>query len=373
MSQVPFPPADPLHVLLLTGRFEVRGSCAYSLRLAKGLPSRGIAPQVICPDAQLVDPAQRRSLGLREVPRLDSPLWGRLSVSLLARELIRNPPRMIHVQSRRVLWQGNWLARRLRLPLVVTVHDHPQPHEKLPVDRLWCRRIIAVSESVRSDILSRTDLPGELVSVIASGVETGHQLECPVPFEPTHVPVVGTAGPLEAVKGVPFFLSAAQQVLETGRDVEFVVAGAGPEEANLRYLARQLGIAGRVTFVPYLFDFAKSLKAMDVFCLPSLQQGLGTIMLEAMSLGRPVIASGVGGVFSVVRDGETGLIVPPSNSGELARRILELLNDPVRARAIGTAARHLVEGQFNVDRMVDQTAELYRAVAVESQTSAMHA
>lgn len=358
------PDAD-LDVLLLAGRFQVRGSCAYTLRLVRRLPECGVSARIICPDAKLVDPEQRVKLGIRESPWLDSLFWGRVTLGLLARELSRTPPDLIHIQSRRVLAQGTWLARRLRRPFVLSMHDHLRPRERLRIDERWCRRIIAVSQSVKTDLIARTSLRDDLVTVIASGVETGAHFESPVPFDPGHIPVVGTAGPLEAVKGVPFFLSAAQQVLDAGREVEFLVAGAGPEESNLRRLARELGISDKVTFVPYLLDFADSLAAMDVFVLPSLQQGLGTVMLEAMSLGRPVIATGVGGVYSVVREGETGLMVPPSNSGDLARRIVELLDDPVRARAIGTAARQLVESQFRVDRMVQQTADLYRVASRE--------
>jgi glycosyltransferase involved in cell wall biosynthesis len=107
---------------------------------------------------------------------------------------------------------------------------------------------------------------------------------------------------------------------------------------------------------------------MDVFCLPSLRQGLGTIMLEAMALGRPVIATGVDGVYSVVRDNETGLVVPPSNSGRLAQRILELLRDPFRARRIADNARQMVLRDFNVDRMVRETAEVYRQVLAKVST-----
>ena len=177
------------------------------------------------------------------------------------------------------------------------------------------------------------------------------------PLEPGHFPVVSTAGPLEAIKGIPYFLGAARQVLASRRDVEFLVAGAGPEEANLRRVARELDIADRVTFVPYVLGFSDSLAATDIFCLPSLQQGLGSIMLEAMALGRPVIATGVGGVSSVIRDGETGLIVPPQNSGELARRIIELLDQPARARAMGAQARKLVVEQYSVDTMVHRTAQ----------------
>src|SRR6185295_7501944 len=150
-------------------------------------------------------------------------------------------------------------------------------------------------------------------------------------------------------------------------DVEFLVAGGGPEEANLRRLARELGIADKVTFVPYVLCFTDSLAATDIFVLPSLQQGLGTIMLEAMALARPVIATSVGGVASVILHDETGIIVPPQNSGELARRILELLEQPARARALGTRARRLVCDRYHVEGMVEQTANVYREIAAESR------
>jgi len=357
---------SPLDVLLLSGRFQVRGSCAYTLRLADRLPQCGIAAEIVCPDSQLVDPRKRAQICIREYPYLDKRIWGRLVLHSVLRDLKQNPCRLIHVQSRRLLRHGTWLAQQLECPYVLTMHDYLRPKEKLVIDRRWCRRIIAVSESVKTDLSARTGLPDSLMTVISSGVEVCLQSQLMPPLDPGHMPVIGTAGPLESMKGLPFFLSAAQQVLSDGREVEFLVAGAGPEEANLRRLARDLGIAHKVTFVPYLLDFTESLAAMDIFCLASLQQGLGTVMLEAMALGRPVIATGVGGVNSVVRDGQTGLIVPPSNSGELARRIRELLDDPLRARTIGSAARQMVEENFSAEKMVTRTADLYREVMAET-------
>jgi glycosyltransferase involved in cell wall biosynthesis len=354
---------EPLpEVLLLAGRFHVRGSSAYTLRLLQHLAEYGWRSRVACPDAGVVEASRRARLPLREYPYLDSWLWGRAVRWLLLRDERPSPPRLIHVQSRRALGLGAWLARRLQCPFVLTVHDHLRPRERLKLDPQWCRRVVAVSQSVKSHLVASGGVPEAAVSVIASGVEVRTGDNALPPLEPGHVPVVGTAGALEALKGLPFFLGAARQVLATGRQVEFLVAGAGPEEANLRRLARELGIASQVTFVPNLCDFEDPLRAMDVYCLPSLQQGLGTIMLEAMALGRPVIATGVGGVYDVVRDGVTGLIVPPSDSGELARRIIELLDDPPRARTLGAAARKLVERDFHVGRMVRQTADLYRDV-----------
>lgn len=353
---------SPAEVLLLAGRFQVRGSSAYTLRLMQHLAEFGWDPSVICPDAQLIDASRRAGFPMREYPHLDSWLWGHAVRWLMLRDVRPAPPKLIHVQSRRALGIGAWLARRLGCPYVLTVHDHLRPRERMRIDATWCRRIIAVSQSVKSHLVTTGGVPESLVAVIASGVEVRPPDEALPPLDPGHMPVVGTAGPLEALKGLPFFLNAARQVLATGRQVEFLIAGAGPEEANLRRLARELGIASQVTFVPNLCDFEDPLRAMDIYCLPSLQQGLGTVMLEAMALGRPVIATGVGGVYDVVRDGVTGLIVPPSDSSELARRITELLNDPIRARSLGAAARKLVEREFHVNRMIRQTAELYSEV-----------
>ena len=349
-------------VLLLAGRFEVRGTSAYTLRLAEHLGEHGITANVVSSDARSVAPKRRERLQIRDYPYLSAPVVGRIVVEMLRRDLAADPPDLIHIQSRAMLVHGARLAARLKRPFVLTVHDYLQYRERFRFDRRWGRRVIALSDSVKNELVTRTRLPEEMVTVIYGGVEQAAALRMPAVLDPGHVPVIGTAGPLEAVKGHSYFLAAAQKVLAAGRDAEFLIAGSGPEEGNLRHLARQLGIARSVTFVPNLYDFSISLAAMDIFCLPSLSQGLGTIMLEAMAMGKPVIATNVGGVYSVVRDNETGLIVPPKNSLRLAERLLELLDDPVRARALAEAGRQLVRKQFGTDRMVAQTAELYRQI-----------
>jgi len=355
------PPAQ-IKVLLFSGRFELRGSSAYTLRLAEKLQEHDIEPRVVCADAHALDLARRSRLPLTAYRRLTTPGAGWFVTEAIRRDLVTDPPELIHIQSRRMLAKGAWLARRLHRPFVLTVHDYLSSRERLRFNTNHGRQIIAVSDSVRDDLLKRTKLLEETVRVIQSGVERPSNVEALPVLDPGKVPVVGTAGPLETIKGLPFFLGAAQKVLETRPNVQFLVSGTGPEEVNLRRLARDLNIAEQVTFVPNLSDFSASMAAMDVFCLPSLRQGLGTIMLEAMMLARPVIATGVGGVYAIVRDEETGLMVPPSNSAALAQRIVELLDDPVKARAIGEAGRRLVETQFGVDQMVAETAALYRRV-----------
>jgi glycosyltransferase involved in cell wall biosynthesis len=210
--------------------------------------------------------------------------------------------------------------------------------------------------------LSRAGFDPGMITVIHAGVDVTMPAGTPPILSPDRLPVIGTAGPLEPVKGHVYFLGAAQRVVADRPDTEFLIAGSGPEEQNLRRLARELGLAKHVTFISSGYDFASALSAMDIFCLPSLRQGLGSIMLEAMAFGRPVIASGVGGVYSVIRSPQIGLIVPPSDSAKLAAAMQQLLDDPVRARALGEMGRQLVCEEFTAARMVTEVAGLYREV-----------
>lgn len=348
-------------ILLLADSFSLRGTSAYTLRLAEQLPQLGFRAKIVCPCARMVKHDRRGELPIEEYPQLLTPVLGQVVRRWLLSDLCEDPPALIHIQSRHLLALGTWLTKRLGCSFVLTMQDFLQPRERFPFSPVWGRHTIAVSDAVRNELLQRTRLKPEQVSVIPSGVEVPTEQPRPI-FEPHRTPVIGTAGPLEAVKGFPYFLGAAQRVAAANVPAEFLVAGAGPEEANLRRLARELEIADRVTFVPNVLDLSQSLSAMDIFCLPSLRQGLGTLILEAMALGRPVIATHVGGVDSIVRDNETGLLVPPSNSEALAQRMLELLRDPFRARRLADAATQLVRRDFSVARMAQQTVAVYESV-----------
>jgi glycosyltransferase involved in cell wall biosynthesis len=355
---------DPeLQVLMLADRFEVRGSSRQMISLARRLPGYGVRLEIVCTDATLLPRAQREGLTVRESRYLKSPLVGWATRHWLARELDERPPDVIHVQQRSMLPVGRFLAYRLERPYVVSIHDYLAPRETLKLDWIWCRRIIAVSDSVKAELKAQAGIDDERITVIHSGVETGLDEAAREVLVPQRAPVVGTAGPLEAAKGLRYFMDAVPDVLRAHPDAEFVIAGAGPEEVNLRRQVRELGVVEHVTFVPDVMELSQSLSAMDIFVLPSLKQGLGTIMLEAMLRGRPVIATSAGGVYSVVTDNRTGLLVPPRDSAALARRIVELLDDPLRARQIGRAAQDMVRREFPVERTVQQTARLYREIA----------
>ena len=159
---------------------------------------------------------------------------------------------------------------------------------------------------------------GSEMCIRDSGIPVREDSQPEPVLDPGRAPVIGMAGPLEVLKGGSFFLRACHRVIAKGWEIRIVVAGSGPEERNLRKLATSLQLDNHVTFVNDSTQMQTFLSAMDIFCLPSLQQGIGVLLLEAMALGRPVVASGVGGVPSVLADNHAGLTVPASDSRSLA-------------------------------------------------------
>jgi glycosyltransferase involved in cell wall biosynthesis len=347
-------------ILFLADELRMRGTTADTLRLAKGLPRYGFHVQLVAQDATHLSGELRGQLDLREIAHMSTPLIHRAILSLLQWEYEHKPPKLIHVHSHRLLHAAQRLSTHWNIPLVVSIHGHLGPRDSFRLNPVAGTRIISVSDSVRAHFLEQTRFDPEQVVVIPSGVEAKPMTEGSLLFDPARRPVIGTAGALEEVKGVQFLLGAARKVLDRFPDALFLVSGTGPEEYRLRELAKTLEIVPNLTFVPHLKDFSSAIQAMDIFCLPSLKQGLGTIMLEAMGHGRPVIATNTGGVASVVKDRENGLIVPPGEVETLAEAVIELLSRPEWARELGAAGHRLVSREFGVERMLERTAEVYR-------------
>jgi len=362
---------ENVKILLLSEKFEARGTSAYTLRLARHLPEQGFDLSVITPDASCVDSEVRKNLRIEEFPDLEIPLWKRRFPAVLSKKYQLESPELLHIQSRGALHLGAKLARILGIPFILTVHDEVPPSARLKLEKGICQRVIAVSEHVKKTLLEHHASIRDNITMIHSGVETVTNAKKKSVLPPGRTPVIGTAGPLEVVKGFPFLLSAAQKILSEDIEVFFLVAGAGPEEFNLRRLADDLGISKSVSFLSGLHDFGPSLDAIDIFCLTSLQQGLGTVMLDAMSRQIPVIASQVGGVADILEDNKSGLLVPPANSEKLAERILELLRNPVRARMIGQEGHRVVLNEFGVEKMIERTVNVYRSVLEESHRPQM--
>jgi glycosyltransferase involved in cell wall biosynthesis len=179
---------------------------------------------------------------------------------------------------------------------------------------------------------------------------------------PPEGPIIGTVGRLVPIKGHTWLLRAVPRVLSEFPQVRVVLIGDGPMQDELKELAAELGISPHVVFLGTRPDIPECLAALDLFVLPSLNEGMGRVLLEAMAVGCPVVATRVGGIPDIVADGTTGLLVPPRDDRALAEAILILLQDPSRRAAYGEAARRHVDGRFEVETMVRKIERLYDEV-----------
>jgi len=175
--------------------------------------------------------------------------------------------------------------------------------------------------------------------------------------------VVGIVAKLSPVKGHEHFLRAASRVRERRDDVTFLIVGDGPLRAELESLTAKLKLTDAVRFVGVREDIPEVLGLMDVFVLSSLSEGAPNVILEAMAAGVPVVASNVGGVPDVVRDGETGRLVKPGDPAGLADAVLRILDDETRAGLMGGLARKIVRAEHNIDDVVEYVQQVFEGLA----------
>lgn len=170
--------------------------------------------------------------------------------------------------------------------------------------------------------------------------------------------IVLSAGRLAEQKGYGYFLEAAKIVLSNRDDLVFVIAGKGKLEAELKNQAHDLGIAHSVTFLGFIEDLDPYMKGCDLFVLASIFEGMPNVVMEAMALGKAVVATDVNGARELMVDGSTGIIVPPRDPAALATAIGTLIDDPARRMAFGNAGAARVRERFTIPIMVS-TIERY--------------
>jgi glycosyltransferase involved in cell wall biosynthesis len=178
--------------------------------------------------------------------------------------------------------------------------------------------------------------------------------------------VVGMVAQLTDWKGIPYFLKAIPLILKECRDVMFVIVGDGKERKNLETMAQALGISSYVVFTGFRRDIPEMMSVMDVLVLSSLREGLPNVLIEAMAMRKPVVATNVGGVPELVIDNETGFLIPPRNPDALAKAILNFLVSRAKARKFGEKGRIYAEQKFSLTQMVKNYENLYSQIAAES-------
>ena len=180
---------------------------------------------------------------------------------------------------------------------------------------------------------------------------------------PPGVPVAGFVGRLCPQKGIEFLLPAFRQVAARHRTARLLLVGEGELRNMVEDFARENGLQERIHLAGFRSDIPDVMRSIDVCVLPSLWEGFGIALIEAMAAGRPCVATRTSSIPEIVRDGETGILVPPRDADRLAAALLVLLDDPAGASLMGEAGRRVVQENFTLAGMIDRYEQLFRACA----------
>lgn len=313
---------------------------------------------------------------------------------MLNRLVSKNSYDILHAHGPKAgLLMGLAALGRGRRNLLVTMHNchYAQKEQRLENPLLasyyccctrlaspLCRQFIAVSRSVKEDLV-RLGVSDEKIVVVNNGVSLagiGEERDSRAVRGEYSIPqesfVIGTVGRLESEKGHATLFQAIERLKHRIPELRVMIIGDGSLMSRLQSEAERLRIDDRVVFCGYQPDVGDLLSALDVFVLPSLTEGFGLGLAEAMARAKPTVASRVGGICDVVEHGETGFLVPPEEPEILSNAIARLWEDSALCHRMGLAGRQRVERLFSITRMTDHTVQLYERLLAEDGETCQH-
>ncbi|MGI9103748.1 MAG: glycosyltransferase [Terriglobales bacterium] len=302
-------------------------------------------------DGPLVDELQRAGVDAKFVPWRPS-LANPAGPLRLWTECRRERPALIHHHS--ADWRVRWIVRRaVAAPILLHLHgpavdetSHPVP---LPISTRDADRIIAVSQAVLPYIRASAE-------VVHTGVETGS----PTSDAARDGIVIGTAGRLVAVKAIDLLVRAFALAHEKLPHLRLEIAGDGPDRKRLETQVAQLHLQEAVRFLGWQNPLRPVMRRWAIYVQPSVEEGLGYSMLEAMAEGLPVVATRVGGIPEVVIDAGTGWLVPRSDVDAMAYRIEELARNANLRSHMGVQGRARAMEKFSAEGFVRRIEDIYR-------------
>ena len=236
-----------------------------------------------------------------------------------------------------------------------------------PILKLWLRNrygsidcIVAPCEASKQDLISNFGIAEDRVKVIYNSIDFEAIREFQVSRDRTdkRKPTIVSVGSLRSIKGHRFLLRALKDVVKSYPDCQLEILGEGAERASLAEYAKELGIEDNVHMPGVCVPYARVAEA-DLFVLPSIREGLPTAILEAMALKTPAIASSVGGIPEVIEDGKNGFLVRPREWEELARKILNLLNDRSKSELFAENSFGLIAEKFDIKENIKKLEALF--------------
>lgn len=370
-----------MKILLLANHARRGGITTYLVVLSRELVRRGHRVLVVTGGGEAVEDftragAEHRALFLNTSSELNPRLFA--SAAVLRKWVLDEDWQVVHAQTRVGQVVSAWALRGLDVPRVTTCHGFFKTRFFRKMFPFWGRQVIAISRAVERHLADDWSLKPETVAYVPHGVERlssaaeiasgRRRAREELRLHPSTV-LLGTLGRLSPVKGYHVLVEAMAHLGDL--PLQWALIGDGAEATRLERRIAELGLASRVRRIPAIPNHHDILQAFDIFCAPSLQEGLGLSVLDAMARGTFVIASDVGGLPDLVRDGVTGRLVPPGDPAALAKVIRETALDEAARSRMGTAARRFVEREFTLGRMIGDTERVYEA-ALQKQSFSGH-
>ncbi len=387
-----------IRILRAIARLNMGGPTLNVSYLTKGLDERGyettlVAGKLARGEDSMAFAAEELGIHVIPIPALHrelSPIYDTVSVKRLVAEIQRVRPHILHTHTAKAGAVGRMaalLAGDARPPVIVhTFHGHVLRGYFDPVrtevfretEKFLARhttRLIAVGPEVRDDLVELGVAGPEKFSVIRLGIDLEHRVggdgaELRRQFGiPPERFVVGWVGRMTGIKRVPDVLASFARLVAHGVDAQLVLVGDGPERAQLERRALELGIQRRTLFAGYQRDIGPYWSLFDAFLLPSANEGTPVVAIESLAAEVPVVATRVGGVPDVVRDGVDGFLTEVGDVEAIAARLAELARDPELRARMGAAGHEHVVPRYRVSRLVDDVDDLYRELLADAGIS----
>lgn len=385
--------AEPVKVLRVIARLNMGGPALHVAYLTKGLASRGyettlVAGSLARGEESMSFVAERLGVEVRTVTQLhrEISLFRDLVATWRLAELIRRErPDIVHTHTAKAGALGRMaavLAGRPRPIVVHTFHGHVLRGYFGPlrtaafrlVETVLARvtdALIAVGPQVRDDLVALGVAPREKFHVVRLGIELEERTDggAEVRAEARKLLgigdetfVVGWIGRMTGIKRTQDVLAAVKGLRNRGVDAVLCMVGDGPDREHVEQRAHDLGIARHCLYLGYQDDVSRWYALFDAFLLPSANEGTPVTAIEALAARRPVVATRVGGLPDVVRDGEDGYLAEPGDVEALVDGLERLARDPELRSRMGEGARSRVLERYAVARLVDDVDRLYRSL-----------
>ena len=386
------PPGPRPRVLRVVTRLNVGGPARQAVFLTRELAARGFETRLAWGasgpgEGQITLPDDCPSSYLPWLSREINPMGDLRSLAALRGIVRRWRPQVVHTHLAKAGALGRIAAATVRVPVVAHTFEGHVLQEYFSALRnaafaaaerhLAARSdaLIAVASKVRDDLLGMGIGRENQWHVVPVGVDIASLLSQRVPSHearsrlglPLGGSIIGVVGRLAPIKDHRTFFEAAARVVAERPDTTVVVAGDGELRSSLESEARAM-LGDRVRFLGWVQDLPALYGALDVVALTSRLEGTPLALIEAAASGTPAVATAVGGVPEVVRDRETGLLVPPRDPVAVAAQLITLLEDPEGARRMGAEGARWVRDRFSEERLADDLVLLYGELMARSRS-----